>query len=398
MAGEGGVVRTGRVARNDEAIAAVVIDVLADAGLAQLTAAEVARRTGMSKRPVLVRYPTRSSLAVAAWTECGAALSKLLNDVVQTDDAERRLAAWNSLSSPSPEVRAAAELIVAAQFDEDLSSVIKDTLGMDLRKWINGTPEDKARAAYVIGTGLGLLWVSRYPVVRGLGFRRDLSRIDAAVRTPREPVELPDPPAPHLDTTEIQTGDSIRDALLRATCEVVGAVGFDAATTSRIAGEAGVSEGALFRRYPSKLALFLDATQHQQHVALRANDAFLAELEAAYSRGTAEAVTIKQFCRSDRAPLRTLMLEQLRISWHDADLLAATSGELDEFIDEYVRQRPNVAEADLRADAVIGIAVGTGMPVLAALHEAASTYPYDVVTIPLEDGELDAKSERLERN
>ena len=378
-------VRTGRVARNDALIADAVVAVLAEGGVGQLTAAEVARRAGMSKRPVLVRYPDRSSLSVAGWAECGPVLAAALAGIVHASTRAERIGAWERLQRPVASLRAAAELVVAASFDPVLADAVSVTLGAELQVLIDGTPQERARRAYLIGTGLGLLWMSRYPGVAEVDFSEEYARIDAAVRDGRDPVELPDPPAPHLDDTAIETGDSITDALLRATCEVVGASGFDAATAARIAAAAGVSEGALFRRYPSKLALFLDATRHQQHMALRANEAFLAELAERYSRGTAEAVTIKQFCRADRASLRSLLLEQLRISWHDADLLAASANEIDEFVQQVVAQRRDVKEDRLRAYTLIGVAIGTGMPVLAALHPAAQDYPYDVVTIPLED-------------
>src|SRR5258706_14117307 len=61
------------------------------------------------------------------------------------------------------------------------------------------------------------------------------------------------------------------EAILRGACALLEKIPFDQITTSRIAEEAGVSIGALYRFYSDKQEIF-------DEIALRALDTFRAEL------------------------------------------------------------------------------------------------------------------------
>jgi AcrR family transcriptional regulator len=64
-----------------------------------------------------------------------------------------------------------------------------------------------------------------------------------------------DPTCEHMLTTPLST----KDKLLRAAVLLVARDGFGAATTAAIAAEAGVAEGTLYRHFPSKDDLFVEA-------------------------------------------------------------------------------------------------------------------------------------------
>ncbi|MGQ7296439.1 TetR/AcrR family transcriptional regulator [Quadrisphaera sp. KR29] len=59
-------------------------------------------------------------------------------------------------------------------------------------------------------------------------------------------------------------GGSTRAALIRATTELVGEVGYHHATTKAIAERAGVAEGTIYRHFPDKRALFAAAVMEGQ--------------------------------------------------------------------------------------------------------------------------------------
>jgi AcrR family transcriptional regulator len=77
-----------------------------------------------------------------------------------------------------------------------------------------------------------------------------------------------------------------RAALIRATTELVAEAGYHGATTKAIAERAGVSEGAIYRHFPDKKALFAaavlagqrDVTDWMQQLPARAGTAPLAGL------------------------------------------------------------------------------------------------------------------------
>jgi len=88
-----------------------------------------------------------------------------------------------------------------------------------------------------------------------------------------------------------QTGDDGRDALIAAAMAVVARSGVERATVSRIARRAGFTSGGLFARYPTKLALLLDAMETIQ-LAILVNDVRLLHDAPGGSLGSTVAQSI----------------------------------------------------------------------------------------------------------
>jgi len=382
-----------RVRRTDRAICAASIRVAAEAGWGEFTFAEVARQAGTSRRPLQDRYSGRSELAAATWRESaepvirGILLEFLASfGLLQTEpDRDRLVRVLDELAHPSLEIQAAVEFLIVAQFDDVLKAALHETLGAEIAQWcapsVDVSREDAASRAFILSVALGLVLVARRPGVERIDVERIADVLLRVLSHPAPARPLPDMDSPHFhDPVPFDTGDEVRDRLLQATLDVVGERGYDAATVDAIAQRAGSSEGALFARYPTKVALYLDASQRQAAYGLRSNEACVEAVARTHGRGIAEAALIREFMRPGRDRLRIFALEQLRTGWHDPILREAVMREYTAFIAEAHATRPgfNLAEAHL------GFAIGGGTLLLCVLYQDAWLLPYDVVTVAWE--------------
>lgn len=368
--------------------------VAADEGWGDFTFARVAREAGTSRRPLQDRYSGRTALAAATWTETvEPALRGLVLEFLASagllhaaPDRERFVAVMDQLAHPSPEVQAAVEFLIVAQFEPELAAAVQSTLGGEISRWCaprDGqlSRDEAARRAFMLSVALGLVLVARRPGVQRIDVEHVADVLLRILATPVAPRELPALDSPHFhDPVPFHTGDTVRDRLLQATLDEVGERGYDAATVDAIAHRADSSQGALFARYPTKVALFLDAVRRQSAHALRANEECITRLGAEHGRGIAEAAMIREWMRPGRDHLRIIALEELRTGWHEPVIRAAVAREYEAFIAESHATRPgfNIAEAH------VGFAVGGGTLLLCILYPDAWLLPYDVVTVAWE--------------
>ena len=385
---------TPRVRRTDRALSVASLHVAADEGWGEFTFARVAREAGTSRRPLQDRYADRSELAATTWTESAEpVLRGLLLELLASaglletsPDHARFVSVLDALAHPVEEVRAAVEFLIVAQFDADLQAAVEQTLGAQITRWCTPAPdspsrEDAARRAFILSAALGLVLVARRPGVGAIDVHRLGALFLAALATPITPRHVPDIEAPHIDApVPFETGDPVRDRILQATLDEIGEHGYDAATVDAIAHRALSSQGALFARYPSKVALFLDASRRQAAFALRANEDWMARVAADWGRGVAEAAFIRESQRPGRHHLRVITLEQMRTGWHEPMVREAVTREYAAFIAEAHAAKPgfNVSEAHA------GLAIGGGTLLLCILYPDAWLLPYDVVTVAWE--------------
>ena len=382
------VATSSRVSRNNQRLLDAAVSAAADEGWTGLTFVGVAERAGLSRRPLQDRYPDASHMMAAVWRErCEPALSAVFertlaaSGIYQTGSDQELTHELDSVIHPDETLRAAAELLMIAQFDKLVREAVVSTLGAKVAAWCDSGVR-AAQNAYVISLALGLLIFGRRSAASSLDFSEPFAVLHRALRSPSSPVQLPLDDFSHLDRpVPFDTGDATTDALLQSTLDAVGSDGFDRMSVDRIAVAAGSSQGALFARYPSKLSLFIDATRRQNAVAVRANAAAMGGLEALYGGGVAEAVAIREFQRPFRAHLRAITLEGIRVAWHDEDLRQAVIQELADY----------ELEVAANGTAVYGsgswfhfaFAIGAGVLILPILHRECWQLPYDVVTAPI---------------
>ena len=383
-----------RVLRNSERITRVAADALAEDGWSALAPTTVSRRSGLSPRAVSTRYPTRPDVGAAAWhAHAGPTLQATLTDILTASgllDAPGSeadfVAVMRSVAQPSVDLLAAAELLVLARFEPVLREALDATLAPTVAQWCEPVPgkitrAGAARRAYLLMVALGLIAAGRRPGAADLDLTDEITGLHRVLLNDLAPVRLPTARALHAhQRTAFDTGDPIHDDLLTATLDRVGHLGFDAATTMTIASAAGHSETTIFIRYPSKLALFIDAAARQQAIAFRANEAFTERLEARHGLAIAEAVNIREFLHPDLDLQRAIYAETIRMSWHDEELRDRQEAEITTFIDEMHRTHADWPAGTTEAAAHMSYATGIGYALLPLLAPDAWTLPYDVVT------------------
>ena len=382
-----------RVRRTDRVLCAASVRVAAQEGWGEFTFAEVAREAGTSRRPLQDRYAGRSQLAAATWRESAEPVLRGIlveflasSGLLQSDpDRDRLVGVLDELAHPSLEIQAAVEFLIVAQFDDALKEEVHAALGAEISQWCaprDGLArEEAARRAFMLSIALGLVLVARRPGVERIDVDHVADVLLRALASPAPARPLPEVDSPHFhDPVPFNTGDEVRDRLLQATLDVAGERGYDAATVDAIVQRAGSSEGALFARYPTKVALYLDASQRQAAHGLRSNEACIAEVAESHGRGVAEAAIIREFMRPGRDHQRAFALERMRTGWHDPVLREAIIREYTAFIAEAHATRPgfNLAEAH------VGFAIGGGTLLLCVLYPDAWLLPYDVVTVAWE--------------
>ena len=385
--------RTPSSLAKDRAILDAAELVLDRDGWAALQFARVAADAGVSVQALRTRYVDRLGLAQALWRErCGPALVDAMGTLVAASSGSTSdlNAALGSFARPSPQLKGAVELIVVSTYEPALRTVVADTCELSLRPWlvpVRGglTRTVAARRAFMFALGLGLVILSYTTATAPVDLSGEAGRLAPAFGSDIAPARLPALKADHLDQPAVfGTGDPAWDALLQATLDQVGTVGFDRATVTGIAHAAGYTEGFLFARYPTKRDLFLDATARMIEPATLLNQAMSDDLAQRYSWGIADAVMIREFMRPGRERIRTIVLEQYRLASHQPDVQAAVE---EGSAPSAVLAASSMVDdpAQVPARTLVERSLGIGAPLLAVIDPEAWSLPFDVVTVPLLD-------------
>lgn len=391
--------RQARSLANDARILDAVVALLDSKGWEETSITGIAAQAGLTHPAVLDRYSDRAAAVVSAWDERIApgfrgALAAVIAAVdAQPVDGDTLLEALEYFVYPAPQTRAAAEILMVARYDAALDAAVDQSLGADLRQWlmpVRGrlTRSQAARRGFAVGLALGVLVEARgrIPDVE-FDFRPEITNIAAALGSRTFPVRLPVARAEHLfEPPRFDLNDPALESLLAATLAEVGEFGYEAATVKRIASRAGYTTGLIFRRYPNKLALFIDATQRILSNSGVANQEYFIGVAEATSAGIADATGVREFMRPELTHLRTITSEQYRISWHSETMQKTFAAAREDLLVYYMAEAPGISVEQARAKAFLGLARGIGMPLLADLCPAASDLPYDVVSVPLFEG------------
>lgn len=389
--------RQERSVRNDERILDAALALADDTGWAGLSVARVAERAGLSRPAVLDRFAGRPEIAAAVWRyrlaePVHAALSAVVDAAtppaggVDADALGRSLMAF---AVPDRPLRAAAELILVGRYERRVAGALGKTITPAIAGWVSPGRGAAARTAaavraYAINLALGLLLEGRRHALDDLSFSREFALLADALARPAQPVPLPRRRPPHLaEISHFDTGDDGVDAVLYATLFEVGSRGFEATTIDVIIKASGRTRGFIFSRYPTKQAIFLDATQRHSEVSASLFDVYLQALAGQTSEGIADAVATRELMRPECRLMNTFALELYRLAWHDPVVCAAMDAGFAPVIADRIAKRRDLSKAEARASVVMEIARGHGPLVLAVLDEVAWSLPYDVVTVPL---------------
>lgn len=387
-----------RTIRNTDLILRVALDACAEEGWPALLTQRVATRSGLAGPTVRGRFPERSALAAALWTDKLAVttISGLKDAVeslayVENEDLLAPLASISRFTHPAAPLCAAGELMIVSLFDQVLGARVQADLGTTLREWLvpkknSLTPRDAARNGYVLALTLGLLLNGRALPRETPSVTSEIERRWNALRSDNDYSGLPQVSDDLWDgPIRFETGDPAWEAVLRATMDEVGTRGYDAATMAKIAEASGYTQGAIFSRYASKRELFLDASQRMVDVNSVKNEEFHQGLIEKYGPGIAEAIMLRGFMKPSRRRLQVILLEQYRLAWHDQDMKMTLQAAIDRNV-EHLKRQPSAVTKDVAAWVHCEYSLGLGVVLLSALCPEAASLPYQMVTIPLIEG------------
>lgn len=380
--------RQPRSVRNDEKILDAALRLAVTEGWVGLKPGRVAEIAGLSRPTVLQRHASRENVGAALWRERVAdplrqALAELI-EAVNAGSQPAIAAALQLFLRPSDPIRAGVELLIVGGYVPDIASEVEVTLGEDLSAWSSARRGGRAAAAartFALGVALGyVMEAARQP---GLPMDHEVDRLARAVTRPAEPVKMPSLSATHLDAPPVfNTGDSAWDAVLTATLECIGDIGYEASTIEVICRHAGFSRTVIFRRYPSKYDMFTDACVRMFAPAVALNDAYQKQIEALSTVAVSEACYLREIMRPERRRMRTITLEQVRLSSRDPFLPES----MDEALVGPDRQTPGAIEgfpADTqRAMIATEMAMQIGLALLAQYRDTLWRLPFDAVLTP----------------
>ena len=367
---------------------------LAEAGWAGLSFARVAERMGMSGQPVRSRARSRVDLAVKVWNErARAALEDAVascldgvTEVLAGGDIEPLVRAWGAFGGRQPALDAAAELFVLTHFEDEIAEAVLPGLrSMVLPRVTPGAdldPSTAARSCFALSLGLGILMLSRHQRARTPGLDDALRSRARALQVKASPQPMPDTTALHLiDIPELAPGDPALDILLNVTLALVAEHGYDGVRVAQIARAAGFTEGLVYSRYLSKLDLFQDAVKRQNEAGFQINHEFTEALRAEHGLGMAEAVLLREFLLPAHRLPRVMALEQVRLTWHDEELMSQADATLDSYRAGLLEDPSWAFEGE--ADFFLNYAITLGIALMPTLAPDAYDLPFDVVTRPL---------------
>ncbi|MBU6245915.1 MAG: TetR/AcrR family transcriptional regulator [Actinomycetales bacterium] len=385
--------RQQRSIRNDERILDSAVAILDEEGWGELAISRVARRAGLNPSTVGARYLNRQELAAAAWQHrLAGPLMQSLRPLAEACDGRpvSGPALFHLLDPfmyPDATTRAAIEILVVAAYEPVIAQAVHDTIGPQLTEWLvharsTASRAKAARHALLIATGLGFVLESRRWAGLDADFSAELHGLADALSHPTAPVRLPSARAEGLDAPlEPGTGNEAWDAALRATVACVGERGYESATIEAITAASGYSRTVIFARYPTKLDLFMDATDRMLADSVRAGMAYQ-ELLAGHGPGIADTCYLRELMRPERTSLRTLTLEQVRLAPHHERLRSAIRDALLDAQRMLAQLQPNASPPAIRGRMITETAVTTGTGLVAQLQPDAWSLPFDTVLVP----------------
>lgn len=266
--------RTARSLANDVVVRQAVIDEIVACGVDRIGPTAVARRAGFTTGAVYGRYENAVEMVVDVWlVELWPRFSELLTTAVRAvvgedlravppdGDVERRdlTDAVADLVDPPPWFLAATEVLVVAHRIDEFAEVVGPQLDALLERCGAGPaaePRRRSEVLLVVGAVIGC----GVHDLAGLHIDAVVSMCDWARRAAAaetDPLGTLDP----LRAGElvVNTGDPERDRLIGACIAVIADVGFERATTSRIARRAGLGTAGLYAGHASKLELLVES-------------------------------------------------------------------------------------------------------------------------------------------
>lgn len=370
---------------------------LAEGRWSLLTRVGVSARLGRVGRPARGSGRSRVDLARRVWVERAgpplvAALKGCLSGLEQArarGDRAPLVAAFAACRVRSVALDAGVELLIRACFDEELARVVIGQLAAEAIPRVSPSlasdEATAARASYAGCLSLGLLMLARSEGMQMAGLPQALDRQADALLCPTgvatiAAVHVKDPVRPdYLAPTDPQL-----DRLLKATVDRLTRVGFDELRVAEVARAAGCTEGLIYRRYAGKQALALDAMRRHYEAMYPFDGNHAERLRATYGLGLAQAMMLREYLGPSQRTTRLLVMEQLRMTWNDPQLMSRTMAALD--AQRAIRLAGPTRRFQGASDHFLEYALTRGAAVMSMLVPQIDRLPYEVISLPVSEG------------
>ena len=392
-------IRPSHAVRNDATLDAAIVAVIADKGWDELSVNKVAKAAGLTTGAVYARHADKTALGAHAWQRLlRAPLTEALDAVIAAGLAAGSPApdgpgatlpdfasAMEAFVRPSPEIRAALELVMGSQFDPAQRAAIFEPATGWLRERCQPIGGDTARAAQATAIAvwaLGLVIVSNRPWTDSMDPAPAIARIHGALAHPAKPMPLPATSAAYLRESPFDTGDPRVDTILMRTLESIGTAGYQRTHVGSATDAAQVSESFAFTRYPSKLDLFLAVSQTGYAQAYDDIRSFRQAVAADQGIGIAEAVTWREYLSPDVADRRIVSIETDRLTAYNTRMREITLTAEQALLDGILADVPKAQRRAMTGHLHLDFASGHGLPLIGVLLPDSWQLPFDVVTVP----------------
>ena len=368
--------------RDDEVLDAAVLEAR-DRGLDALGMHAVARRLGLSAGAVYSRHETVGELMVAMWQQrCSEPVVRLIGAVNRAAGLGETgtVDAW---IVGDPTLTVGIEMIAIAHRYPELAEVLIPDVDAAL-DWSTLSDVDRARVAFLLGFVIGRSIYSGVDEVSEDLWRGVLMFLLPATRV--EPMSLEAGWRPQLGREVLaETGEPLRDALVNAASTVIGSVGLEAATNSRISRRAGLTPGAVYTLYSTKDELLVDAIRILLDDAIRDNDPIAFRAGDRSQMGEVSAHLLSRGGGEARRPWLRFRLEAYIAALHRphlaavlADIHAVGRARYDDMLNS-TGLAPNL----IALVALVGQSIPLGLAVLDRYIDGLENVDYRPVTIPL---------------
>lgn len=281
----------------------------------------IAKRASMSTGALYARYENADELIIDVWHERAfPALKELSQVIVDACTGDNRKHHRQRLSfivnSRDPHVMAGVLILVAARRNEVLHEVVRPSFVDHVHEVAEQLPVIDILLAHIYGELL---------LSRGLGIQNiDWSGVllmlcRAAGQAIENPIVTPiiDVAFPNLEFTELDEFDT---SLFAGVADVIGRVGVENATISRIARRAAVNPASMYMRYADKSELLERAVEVVMDAVSSAND-FLTGAIDDQNSSLSKSVSMWRARGSDEyAAIRNLRLELMTAAGHHSNL------------------------------------------------------------------------------
>lgn len=376
---------------NDSRIRDMAATILAEDGLGELSLGRVARELGVSHSVMTKRYDELDDLLCDLWVHVGLPqIDRLLEWIfdqvrwIGDRDPASASAIEPAIFRRTHEKMIMLELLALAPTRPKLRTIVREAFGERLGGTLRDDPVVAVQVVFLLALVVGVQAELRTTSANQELLATVLSQVVTAMSEPGEAVALPEVDASHMARYDFDTGDERKDRILASCLENVSRRGLTGTTTKAIARDAGVSEGLLFSMFESKTDVFFEATALQSRLGYKANLDFGMAMTERYGPGIGNAILIREWLSPVLDRYRAAVLEEIRITWHDADLWRRISNVRQELLGDSrltgTKTSPTPIE---KAAQVVALALPIGIYVVGEVLPGAAGLPFSVVTLPV---------------